>query len=142
MLVCDLDELIRRGGDTSIFDATLATRAGYTRFPGAWRFPRTDASDPTRHADHVLIDPARSPCPPKCCIAPQGRLRGHVWATHRVAGLVWQRRHTAKQFGLLDCQGIPDVWKGRPMEAANRPLHTDPLAERVLERSLGATGTD
>ena len=142
VLVCDLDELIWRGGDTSIFDATQKTRAGYMRIPGTWRFPRTDAGARVRHADHVLIDPSRSPCPPKYCIAPQGRLRGHVWATHCVTGLVWQSRHTATEVGFLHCQGISDFWKGRPMEAANRPLRPDPFAARVLERSLGATGSD
>lgn len=137
VLVCDVDELIWRGGETSIFDATVASRGGYLRMPGSWRFPRGNGTGAVRHADHVLIDPERSPCPPKYCVAPRGRLRGHVWATHRVAGLFWQRRHTTTSFGFLHCQGISDFWKGRPMETVSRPLRADPLAERVLARSLG-----
>lgn len=138
VLVCDVDELIWRGGETSIFDATVASRGGYLRIPGAWRFPGANGTGWVRHADHTLVDPVRSPCPPKYCIAPRGRLRGHVWATHRVAGLVWQSRHLAKDFGFLHCQGISDFWKGRPMGTASQSLCSDPLAECVLARSLGA----
>lgn len=141
VLVCDVDELVWRRDGGTIFDATVASRAGYLRIPGSWRFPRDDGTAPVRHADHTLIDPDRSACPSKYCIVPQGRLRGHVWATHRVAGVIWQSRHTTREFGFLHCQGISDFWKGRPMRGNARPLRPDPLATEVLARAFGPQRT-
>ena len=60
VLYTDIDELVLRRGDVSVFDAVKPW--GYATFPGHWYYCE-NSSEPVRHKDHVFHDPTEKECP-------------------------------------------------------------------------------
>ena len=137
VLQCDVDELVLREGSASIFDATVASRTGFLRFAGEWRYPDPASEAMPLHRDHVHRTPEPRSCPPKYCIVPGGPMRAKSWATHGLHGVLFGRRFVSNEFRFLHCFGISDFWKGRPTSQAVHATLVDPEAERVLARVFG-----
>jgi hypothetical protein len=137
VLQCDVDELVLRRGDAGVFDATVASRAGFLRIPGDWRYPDPRSAAMPLHRDHFRRSPASKPCPPKYCIVPEGPMRDKSWATHGLHGVLFGRRFVTDRFRFLHCYGISDFWKGRPTSQAARATEVDPEAQAALARVFG-----
>jgi hypothetical protein len=136
VLQCDVDELVVRRTATTVFDATVASRAGFLRIPGEWRFPAPTGAMPL-HVDHYMRPAEARTCPPKYCIVPQGPMRRTSWATHGLHGVLFGSRFIDPRFGFLHCYGISDFWKKRPESAAARAAEVDADSRELLARVLG-----
>jgi hypothetical protein len=137
VLQCDVDELVVRRGEAGVFDATVASRAGFLRVAGEWRYPDPALGRMPLHRDHVRRTPEPRTCPPKYCIVPGGPMRGKSWATHGLHGVLFGSRFVDDRFRFLHCYGISDFWKGRPTSQAPKATEVDAEAERALARAFG-----
>jgi hypothetical protein len=136
VLQCDVDELVVRRGDAGIYDATVASRAGFLRFAGEWRFPAPTGAMPL-HRDHYMRGAEVRTCPPKYCIVPEGPMRRKSWSTHGLHGVLFGGRFVDPRFGFLHCYGISDFWKGRPATAAAEAGEVDEATRELLAHVLG-----
>lgn len=136
VLHCDVDELVFREGGASIFDATVASPAGFLRFAGEWRYPDPASQAVPLHRDHFRRTPAPRRCPPKYCIVPAGPMRAKSWATHGLHGVLFGWRFLDERFQFLHCFGISDFWKGRPASQLAVAIEVDAVAVRILARSF------
>ncbi|MCB1354057.1 MAG: hypothetical protein KDK03_15125 [Rhodobacteraceae bacterium] len=136
VLSCDVDEMVFRNGGASIFDATCASRAGFLRVPGVWRFPDVVEGVMPMHRDHYMRGADEATCPAKYCVVPSGPLRGKSWATHGLHGVLFSRRFVSEEFTFLHCYGISDFWKGRPNSNASRATLVDERARETFARLL------
>ena len=136
VLQCDVDELVLRRTDAGVFDATVASRAGFLRIPGEWRYPDPALDAMPRHRDHFRRTRETRTCPPKYCIVPDGPMRGKSWATHGLHGVIFGQRYVSDEFRFLHCYGISDFWKGRPTSQAAQATEVDPEADQALARAL------
>jgi hypothetical protein len=137
VLQCDVDELVLGEGGESVFDATVASRAGFLRIAGEWRYPDPAPGAMPLHRDHFRRTPEPRSCPPKYCIVPGGPMRAKSWATHGLHGVLFGRRFVSDRFRFLHCFGISDFWKGRPTSQVVRATLVDHEAARVLDRVFG-----
>jgi hypothetical protein len=109
VLNVDIDEIVYSNSGRSIFDATVDNPKGYQRFNGKWVYadPKSLKSMP-RHRDHQYI---RSDGKPKVnrkwCVAPQGRLKGKIWRTHRITSL---KDPVTNEFGFWHFRNLTNNW--------------------------------
>lgn len=110
VLSVDIDELVTKPGQQTVFEAAKAAREGFLSINGSWRYAArpTDANHAVRHADHVLkrID-EDAPMQPKWCVDPTGPLAGRYWRTH---GILGARRNYSHEFRYLHCRQITTNW--------------------------------
>ena len=111
VLPCDIDELVTRRGDRSVFDAAVGSWGGYVKFRGAWRTHRLDPGQQPLHRDHVWLPERPSGCPTKYCVVPSGWLRRNSWNTHNLAWVPFSRAFESDEFAYLHCHGISTHWK-------------------------------
>jgi hypothetical protein len=109
VLSVDIDELVTKPDDQTVFEAVKASEDGFLSIGGTWRYARKpDKARPIRHAEHVLrrIGPdARMQ--PKWCVDPTGPLAGRYWRTH---GVAQAKPNHAHGFRYLHCRQITTNW--------------------------------
>lgn len=133
----DVDELVVSRTGASVFDAAVASRAGWIKYRGLWRAPMGAAEALPRHADHWgVLDDAR-PCPAKYCIVPAGPMRRHSWNVHNLDLVPFSRRFETADFHYLHCRGITTRWKGEKSRARLDDRPADAEARALLARALG-----
>jgi hypothetical protein len=137
VLQIDVDELVVGRQGRSVFDATVAARAGFVKFRGLWRTPMGDPEAPV-HADHWGVLDDGMPCPAKYCIVPAGGMRRHSWNVHNLDLVPFSRRFESAEFHYLHCRGITTRWKREHsrQDLGARPV--DAEARALLERVLRA----
>lgn len=110
VLSVDIDELVTRPGDKTIFEAVKDTELGFLSIKGEWRYAKRpeDAAQDIRHGDHVLkrIGPDAL-MQPKWCLDPTGPLAGNYWKVH---GVLKAKRNYAHPFKYLHCRQITTNW--------------------------------
>jgi hypothetical protein len=136
VLSCDIDEIVVRRTPSTIFNAAQASRSGFVRVRGEWRFPNTAQGQMPVHRDHFLTGNAVAHCPPKYCIVPDGRMRRKSWATHGLHGSLFSRRFISPEFVFLHCFGISDFWKGRPSRKAEEARRVDDATRTLLAQAF------
>lgn len=110
VLSVDIDELVTKPGDRTVFEAVKDTPQGFLSIKGTWRYaPRPeDAQGEVRHADHVLRRIGKDArMQPKWCVDPRGPLAGNYWRVH---GIVGANRSFAEKFHYLHCRQITTNW--------------------------------
>lgn len=134
-LQIDVDELVVGRDGRSVFDATVASRAGWIKFRGLWRTPVDDPEAPV-HADHWGVLDDGKPCPAKYCIVPAGRMRRHSWNVHNLDLVPFSRRFESADFHYLHCRGITTRWKREHSRQALGERPADEAARDLLARAL------
>ncbi len=115
VLNVDIDELVLSPDGTSIFAATEASPARFTKFAGRWissTTPRPVSRADCRHADFTLSDGADAgECPPKWCVVPDARLwRRETWSVHNLFGSP-HNRTISRAFAYRHMKAISNNWK-------------------------------
>ena len=137
VLQIDVDELVTSRSGARIFDAAVASRAGWIKFRGLWRNPMGDPDALPRHADHWGVLDDAKPCPPKYCIVPGGRMRRHAWNVHNLDLVPFSDRFESADFSYLHCRGITTRWKREHSRGRVEATATDEFARTTLARALG-----
>jgi hypothetical protein len=110
VLSVDIDELVTRPGDQTVFEAVKDTPMGFLSIKGEWRYARRpeEAGQAIRHADHVLqrIGPDAQ-MQRKWCVDPTGPLAGNYWKVH---GVLKAKRNYDHPFKYLHCRQITTNW--------------------------------
>lgn len=136
-LQIDVDELVVARDGASVFDATVASRAGFVKFRGLWRTPMGAAEVEPRHADHWGVLDDGKPCPAKYCIVPAGRMRRHAWNVHNLDLVPFSRRFESAEFCYLHCRGITTRWKREHSRQDLGARPADEASRALLARVLG-----
>ena len=134
VLPCDVDELVVRNGSRSVFDATVASWAGFLRYPGRWRAHALPPDETPLHRDHIRMPSDDRACPTKYCIAPSGRLGGFGWGTHNLIRLPFAGLFDTKEFSYLHCRGITTRWKGPTSRVGLTLGEVDAAAATLMRR--------
>lgn len=137
VLVNDIDELFIRRGAATIFDATVASRAGYLKVRGEWRLSMAPTGVRPRHRDHVLVPKSQEVCPAKYCVVPDGRLRNYSWGTHNLDRLWFSEKYASADFGYFHCRSISDLWKRDRGDRCALVERIDEDAVALFERVYG-----
>lgn len=110
LLNADIDELFHSFRGQSVFDATVASAAGYVRADAEWVYaPAAGPDGYPRHADHSHVSATGKPkANRKWCVAPQGPQKGKQWKTHFI-----DSRHdpTDPDFRMWHFRQISTSWK-------------------------------
>ena len=138
VLQCDVDELVVGPAGRSVFDAAVASRAGFVKFRGVWRTPERERAGMPLHRDHSGVVDDADPCPAKYCIVPSGRLRRHAWGVHNLDWLPFSKRFESAEFRYLHCRALSTRWKSETSRAYLSAAGTDAQARALLDRSFGA----
>ena len=131
VLSVDIDELVTKPGDETIFEATKASPDGFLSIAGTWRYARKpDEPRPIRHVEHVLRRKGKdATMQPKWCVDPTGPLAGRYWRTHGVAQATPNHAHG---FRYLHCRQITTNWDyDRAFEPEDR-FEEAPEAEALM----------
>lgn len=124
VLSIDIDELVTKPGNRTIFEAAKLARQGFVSIKGSWRYASkpNDTKEIVRHKDHVLKRKGRDTLmQPKWCVDPTGPLRGHYWKTH---GILRAERDFDHEFEYLHCRYITTNWDyDRDYEPDERFIH-------------------
>ncbi|TIX49671.1 hypothetical protein [Alteraurantiacibacter aquimixticola] len=124
VLNVDVDELVLGTNGESIFAATEASRAGFTKFPGRWISGHTDhpvTRETCRHADFIYRDAVGDggedlTCPPKWCVVPgRGDRLRDSWSVHNLFGAKANLR-LSDQFVYRHMRAISTSWKEQRWE--------------------------
>lgn len=111
VLGCDIDELILRRGQDTVFDAARASRIGFVQVPGVWAYAEAGRRGPWRHRDHLFTHQPPHRSPPKFCVAPDGPLGGCSWDIHGFERLPFLRSRLHPGFVFMHCRGVSTAWK-------------------------------
>ncbi len=134
----DIDELFHSFSGSSIFDATVASQAGYIRADAKWVYAIPDATgSPLRHRDHKYISANNKPkANRKWCVAPQGPQAGRQWLTHFLGS---RKDPVDPDFRMWHFRQVSTGWKhdrsGQPVKG----LDTYPELELAMEDCFGQT---
>ena len=110
VLSVDIDELVTKPGEQTVFEAVKDTANGYLTIRGTWRYAKKPNGDgvASRHADHVLKRIEKDEIlQPKWCVDPQGQLAGRYWGVH---GILPGKRKFAHGFEYLHCRQVTTNW--------------------------------
>ena len=135
VLNADIDELVWSAGG-SVFDAAVASPAGFVTFAGQWRQPGPAAEPPYRHAQHDHTRSGAEPCPPKYCLKPEGWMGRGGWDVHRPEtplAALWPRR---RDFGYWHCRAITTNWKSYNRLSLRQGGTFDPRTRARLDLRL------
>lgn len=116
VLSCDIDEMVLRRSDKTVFDAARATLRGGIQLKGQWVFPETPDHAPCAQHEHQWWPEPVRQCQFKWCAVarhPFSRLGG--WDVHSFGG-DWLRRWRSLRpdhpdFTLVHCAGTTTGWK-------------------------------
>lgn len=139
VLSVDIDELVTRPGEQTIFEAVKTSEDGFLSLKGSWRYARRpqDPGALIRHRDHVLKRIGKDAhMQPKWCVDPTGPLADRYWRTHGIAGA---KRNFDHPFHYLHCRQITTNWD------YDRDFERDELFEpapetEVLEQAFADRG--
>ncbi|MCR8726801.1 hypothetical protein [Frigidibacter sp. ROC022] len=107
---CDIDELPVSDGPT-LFEAAEKSRLGYATARCLWRLAGDLGGHKPRHGDHVLrFDPGTT-TKEKWVVCPRGPLGDTVWATHGVAGYLFNPLSMARGSRFYHCDSVTTHWK-------------------------------
>ncbi len=134
VLNCDVDELVVRTGDRSIFDA--ADRWGYATFWGKWYYPAGSIDHP-RHADHRLFDPGQKRCPTKFVFRPDSLLGRRCLSVHSLERLNRRIFAERSEFSFIHCWSVSNSWKFDRRSTMRQNLVEDPEVRALLARTIG-----
>ena len=130
VLCCDIDELVLPSS-TNIFDATIKSKNGFLRFSGKNRYHNFESGKKVCHqGSFYKLDNKNSK--KKWCIDPKGRLGGHIWSTHSLENLFFERRYLAREFSFIHCINVTTGWKGKRMKQSDR-LVPDKSTKELLD---------
>ena len=138
VLNVDIDELFYSKSGQSIFDATVASEAGYVRADAEWVYadPAT-LKGPPRHRDHGFLSRTRNPAGKripkanrKWCVDPQGPQAGREWLTHFLGS---QKDPVDPDFLMLHCRQISTSWKHDRTGADGIDLEPFPELTALME---------
>ncbi len=132
----DVDELVVSRSGRSVFDATVASRAGFVKFRGFWRTPDASGAEMPLHRHHSGILDDAKPSPAKYCIVPSGGLRRHAWNVHNLDWLLFSKRFESAEFHYLHCHALSTRWKSATSRTRRAPTGIDPQARALLDRTL------
>ena len=138
VLPVDVDELVTRSGDRSVFDAAVQSRGGYVKFRGKWRTHRLGPDQEPLHRDHAFLPERPTSCPMKYCVAPSGWLRRNPWNTHGLSWVPFSRAFESDEFGYLHCHGITTHWKSAGSRRSLPAGALDAPTEALLQRHFAA----
>jgi hypothetical protein len=147
VLLVDIDELVSPVPQSNIFALAEHSFLGYVSIPGRWQYPGDATMAPIRHVDHVHVSPTDTPCRPKYCIVPQGRLGDCYWDLHslgfgRSPLLLFCRnllRNALKRILITDnaefwhCRKITTHWKSSRENAPPEQLKLDSASKALLD---------
>lgn len=131
VLNVDIDELFHSFSGQSIFDATVASDAGYIRADAEWVYvPKFDPGRQVRHCDHSCVSATGKPkANRKWCVDPQGPQKGKQWKTHFIDS---RKDPVDPDFRMWHFRQISTSWK------FDREGHSQKLVENpVLVDALG-----
>ena len=148
VLLVDIDELVSPVPQSTIFDLAEKSFLGYVSIPGRWQYPEGANMAPARHVDHVYVSPTDTPCRPKYCIVPQGRLGNCYWDLHSLGfgrsrlGMICRNilRRALKRMLTNDdarfwhCRQITTHWKYKRENPAPEQLRLDTASKELLDR--------
>lgn len=128
----DLDELIVRRGQRTMFDAAAEAQSGYLRIFGYWnenaRAPEDAARPQRRHRDFPYVSkPAARPCESKWVVVPQ---RLDHFATLHIHDVYNARTTESADFCLYHFRGINTMWDRERLTFGTR------AAEFVADESV------
>jgi hypothetical protein len=130
VLNLDVDELLLRRGDVSVFDRV--NRWGLVTFPGEWRYSGRDVIS-VRHSDHRFRDPFDKPCATKYCYKPASKLGRMCLSVHGLEKLSRKFFSGKRQYAFLHCRNISTSWKYDRTHFANPHMVLDSEAARILD---------
>ncbi len=116
VLSVDIDELFWSRSGQSVFDATVASEAGYLRANAEWVYADpAKLNGPARHCDHEFLsgtlnhqDKRMPKANRKWCVDPQGSMKGEQWLTHFLGS---QKDPVDPDFLMLHCRQVSTSWK-------------------------------
>jgi hypothetical protein len=108
----DIDELVQTTGGKTVFDYTIGSLLGYTRFKGRHRYAiSAKQQDVIRHKDHLHINPDDASKKGKYCIVPSGPLRFFNWTVHGLYIYPFDRYSFHRCVGFDHFYSISTNWK-------------------------------
>ncbi|MEJ6403920.1 hypothetical protein [Yoonia sp. 2307UL14-13] len=132
VLSIDVDELVVRKTDVTIFDAASDSRLGLSMFDGRWHYADQRIS-PVRHATHYLYRDGEAPCPTKYAIRPKGLIaRGRQMEVHSLSNVNRRLYPSDKRFYFAHCRQISTNWKSTRQSDSTQDLSEDPLLKSQL----------
>ena len=129
----DIDELFHSYRGQSVFDAAVASEAGYVRADADWVYaPRPGPDGHARHVDHSHVSVTGRPkANRKWCVVPQGAQRGKQWLTHFLDSRrdpvdpdfrMWHFRQISTSWKYDRAGGGPDLVENPDLVAAMRRI--------------------
>lgn len=106
----DIDELVYSKSGQSIFDATVASNAGYLRANAKWVYADVQPGQNfARHFDHRYVSVSGKPkANRKWCVVPNGPQAGRQWRTHFINS---RKDPVDPDFTLWHFRNVSTSWK-------------------------------
>ncbi|MEL6609456.1 MAG: hypothetical protein AAFO93_11160 [Pseudomonadota bacterium] len=141
VLSVDIDELFYSRSGQSIFDATVASEAGYIRADAEWVYADPEQfQGPARHRDHGFLSATRNPqgkripkANRKWCVDPQGPQKGRQWLTHFLGS---QKDPVDPDFTMLHFRQVSTSWKHDRSSSEGIALDPFPELQDLMARTF------
>ncbi|MGJ8584137.1 MAG: glycosyltransferase family 2 protein [Marinosulfonomonas sp.] len=139
VLNVDIDELMYSHSGTSIFDATVNSKDGYTRANAEWVYaePNPDGSPPRFFNHRFVSQNGRPKSNRKWCVAPNGPQKGKQWLTHFLGG---RSDPVDPDFWMWHFSQISTSWKYQRDDAVLPKLKEDPTLIAEMQRVFPDVG--
>lgn len=126
----DIDELIHSRSGQSIYDATIASAAGYVRANAEWVYALEPGGNGfARHANHSHVSFSGKPkANRKWCVAPGGPQKGRQWLTHFIGS---RKDPTDKNFHLWHFRQVSTGWKFDRSASTSRLIKNSELIDTM-----------
>lgn len=136
VLNVDIDEIVRKSGDTSVFDLAVRHPLRMVTIHGTWIYPSPDTVGAVAHAANTYRRVPDRKCNRKWCMTPRGLMARFGWAVHQVGGVLQEATNTS-EVHLLHCRGTSTGWKKKRFDAPQE-LQADPALAAFLAEHFPA----
>ncbi|MEM7645229.1 MAG: hypothetical protein AAF366_22395 [Pseudomonadota bacterium] len=137
VLNVDVDELFHSRTGRSVFEATVASAAGYLRADAEWVYAvGTEGS--VRHRDHGHVSATGRPkANRKWCVVPDGPQAGRQWLTHFLGS---RKDPVDPDFVMWHFRQVSTSWKA-DRSAGDLALVPDPDLTAAMDRAFPSDAT-
>ncbi|QDY69182.1 hypothetical protein [Qingshengfaniella alkalisoli] len=142
VLSVDIDEIVRKHGDASVFDLAARHPLGMVTVHGSWVYPPADVDGPVDQGVHVYRRVPDRKCNRKWCMTPDGLMSRFGWAVHQIGGVAQNLFTNTSKVSLLHCKGTSTGWKKKRFDMPEKIKKDPDLVDFMAKNFPLAEGTE